>query len=78
MNDQQIFISEVPETVFKTIKTSLGHFPSFEMEASPFAFSSEHFWHSLLDFFFFLPFTWIHLGMEMNVELVSLFQLNRV
>lgn len=52
INDQQIIISEVPETVFKKIKISLGHFSSFEMEASPFAFSSEHFWHSLLGFFF--------------------------
>lgn len=52
INNQQISVSEFPETDFKKIKASLGHVSSFEMEASPFAFSSEHFWHRLLVFFF--------------------------
>lgn len=61
INNQQISASEFPETVFKKIKASLGHVSSFEMEASPFAFSSAHFWHSLLGFFFLFPshgYTW--------------------
>lgn len=52
INKQQISVSEFPETDFKKIRASLGHVSSFEMEASPFAFSSEHFWHRLLVFFF--------------------------
>lgn len=70
-NDQQIILSEVPKTVFKKIQISLGHFSSFEMEASPFAFSSEHFWHSLLGWFFFSSFHMDTLGHGNECEFVS-------
>lgn len=70
---QQIFIHEVLGLYKKYIKIQSWTLLKWKL---PFAFSSENFWHTLLEFS--PPFTWMHLGMKMNVELVSLFQLSRV
>lgn len=70
---QQILIRGVLGLYKKKKKSVLD---TSEMEVLPFTFPSENFWHTLLEFS--PPFTWMHLGMEMNVELVSLFQLSGV
>lgn len=77
IKNQQIFIFEVPGTVLKkNKKCSLGHFFLLEWKHYHVLFVLKIF--GTPHWSFFPSFTWMHLGMEMNVELVSLFQLSRV
>lgn len=83
IKEEQIITREVRESVFsikKKKKINLGYFSSFKMEA---LWKHYHPCFLLTNFgstsrVFFLPFTGMLLGMEMNVELVSLFQLSGV
>lgn len=78
IKDEQVITREVPESVFSIKKKSI--LDTFHL----LKWKHYHPYFLLKNFgstswvFFFLPFAGMHLGMEMNVELVSLFQLSGV